>query len=116
MAEGTKSFKGLALPLNGEYEQRQITAADDMATLTGATSQTGDFIVCQNSSGTEKFVVDVNGDGQINTHDLVDLTADWLATCPDPTDPCLCRDVNGDGTIDMDDLEDLTDQWLADCL
>lgn len=61
MAEGTKSFKGLALPLNGEYEQKQITAAADMATLTGVSGQTGDFIVCQGSTGTEVFVVSSTG-------------------------------------------------------
>lgn len=61
MAEGNKTYKGLALPLNGEYEQKQITAATDMVSLTGASGQTGDFIVAQNSSGTEKFVVDANG-------------------------------------------------------
>jgi len=61
MAEGNKSYKGLALPLNGEYEQTQLTAATDMVTLTGASGQTGDFIVCQDSSGNEKFVVDSDG-------------------------------------------------------
>lgn len=61
MTEGTGTYKGMAPPLLGEYEQTQQTAATDMVTLTGASSQTGDFLVCQNSSGTEKFCVDVNG-------------------------------------------------------
>lgn len=61
MTEGTGTYKGMAPPLLGEYEQTQQTAATDMVTLTGASSQTGDFLVCQNSSGTEKFYVDVNG-------------------------------------------------------
>lgn len=61
MAEGNKTYKGLAVPLNGESEIKQTTAAADILTLTGATSQAGDFLVAQNSSGTEKFVVDKNG-------------------------------------------------------
>lgn len=61
MPEGTLAYKGLALPLNGEYEQKQINLASDMVTLTGVASQTGDFIVCQNSSGTEVFVVSSAG-------------------------------------------------------
>jgi hypothetical protein len=61
MAEGDKTYLGLAAPLNGEYEQFQITVATDMVTLTGGASQTGDFLVCQNSSGTEKFVIDKDG-------------------------------------------------------
>jgi hypothetical protein len=30
-------------------------------TISGATSQTGDFIVCRDVDGTEKFVIDVDG-------------------------------------------------------
>ena len=48
---------GLAPPLNGEYEQTQQTAATDMVTLTGAASMTGDFVVAQNSTGAELFVL-----------------------------------------------------------
>jgi hypothetical protein len=62
MAEGTKTYNGLAVPLFGESEIQQQTLATDILTLTGASSQTGDFIVCQNSSGTENFVVDKDGD------------------------------------------------------
>lgn len=61
MAEGTDTYKGLAVPLFGDFEIRQRTAATDIVTLAGATSQSGDFIVCQNSSGTEKFVVEDSG-------------------------------------------------------
>jgi hypothetical protein len=59
---------------------------------------------------------DVNRDGEINMDDLVDFTAQWLANCPDTTDPCLCRDVNGDGVVDSDDLATFTADWLATCL
>ena len=61
MAEGTSTFEGLAAPLFGEYEQTQQTIANDMVTLTGKASMSGDFVVCQNSSGTELFYVDKSG-------------------------------------------------------
>jgi hypothetical protein len=45
------------VPLLGESEIVQRTAATDILTITGASSQTGDFLVCRNSAGTEKFYV-----------------------------------------------------------
>ena len=62
MAPGDKTFKGLAVPLNGESEIKQITLGTDILTITGVTSQTGDFLVLRNSSNTEQFVVNVDGD------------------------------------------------------
>ena len=61
MAEGTSTFEGLSLPRLGEYEQVQQDPTLDMVTLTGSTGQTGDFIVCQDSSLSEVFVVDASG-------------------------------------------------------
>jgi len=61
MAEGNKSYEGLAVPLFGESEIEQQVAATDILTLTGAASQTGDFLVCQNSTGAEKFVISSAG-------------------------------------------------------
>ena len=61
MAEGSDTYMGLAVPLFGDFEIKQRTAATDIATITGASGQTGDFIVAQNSAGTEKFVVDKDG-------------------------------------------------------
>ena len=61
MTVGTRTFMELAVPLNGECQIKQETAATDIITVTGASSQTGDFLVLRNSSNTEKFVVDVNG-------------------------------------------------------
>ena len=61
MAEGTSTFEGLSLPRLGEYEQVQQALATDMATLTGAASMTGDFLVCQDSDGTEVFAVSSSG-------------------------------------------------------
>jgi len=61
MAEGTKTYEGLAVPIYGESEIQQQTAATDILTLTGAGSQSGDFLVCQSNTGTEVFVVSSSG-------------------------------------------------------
>lgn len=61
MATGNSTFLGLAVPLFGESEIKQQTAATDILTITGATSQSGDFITCQNVSGTDKFAVRDDG-------------------------------------------------------
>ena len=61
MAEGNKTFMGLAVPLFGEAEIQQQTAATDILTLTGAASQTGDFLVLQNSTGAELLVISSSG-------------------------------------------------------
>ena len=61
MTEGTSTFMGLAPALLGESEIIQQTAATDILSITGAASQSGDFIVAQNSTGTELFVVSSSG-------------------------------------------------------
>lgn len=61
MAEGNSSYKGLAVPLAGESEIKQITAANDIITLTAITGATGDFLVCQTAGGGELAVIDANG-------------------------------------------------------
>lgn len=61
MTVGTCTYMGLALPVKGEAELAQTTAATDILTITGAGSQSGDFLVCRISDGTEKFAVDVSG-------------------------------------------------------
>jgi hypothetical protein len=62
MAEGTNSWNALALPLNGNYEQKGISSTLDMATLTQVSGGTGDFIVCQSAGGGELFVVARSGE------------------------------------------------------
>ena len=56
--------KGTSAPLNsmlnGEFEVVQKTAATDIMTLTGASGQSGDFLVC-NANGTEVLTIDVSG-------------------------------------------------------
>ena len=61
MAAGDKTYGGLGVPLNGEFEIKQITLGTDIMTITGATSQSGDFIVCRDVDQTEVFSVDVDG-------------------------------------------------------
>ncbi len=100
MAEGTNSYKGLALPLNGEYEQTQLAAASDMVTLTGKSGQTGDFLVCQNSSGTEKFVVDASGKVRftfLTTAPTTGLTAGdmFLVKASTNVQLAVCTDTTG---------------------
>lgn len=68
MAEGNENYKGLAVPLWGESEITQITAATDILTLTAVTAATGDFLVAQTAGGGEVFVIDADGAiGGLNT-------------------------------------------------
>ena len=67
MAEGDSTFEGLAVPLYGESEIQQQDTTYDILTLTSAAGNTaGDFIVCQDSDGTEPFVVEDDGRCRIN--------------------------------------------------
>ena len=56
---------GTTIPINGvfngEFNITQLTAATDLVTLSGAASQTGDFLVGRDSSNNERFVVDKSG-------------------------------------------------------
>lgn len=63
MAEGSKiGFQG-NVPLDGESNIVQTVAglASDVLTITGAAGQTGDFLVCQLSDGTEQFALTSSG-------------------------------------------------------
>ena len=79
MAEGTNTYEGLAVPLFGESVIAQQTGATDILTLTGGNGQTGDFLVCQSSTGTEKFVVAYDGAltvaGAVGLSDSVTMAA-----------------------------------------
>src|SRR3989304_3297692 len=65
MAEGSSSYMDMAAPLypkdGVEIKQQGASSAVDILTLTAAASGTGDFLVAQNSSGTELFVIDSAG-------------------------------------------------------
>lgn len=66
MATGSNTFKGLAVPLQGESNITQLAIANDILTITAATSNTSDYLVCENSSGTENFFVKSTGNVRIN--------------------------------------------------
>lgn len=70
MATGTSTYKGLAVPLNGEFECKQDTAATDFVTLTGDSSISGNFLVLR--AGTTNKVV-INSSGNIATEGHVTL-------------------------------------------
>jgi hypothetical protein len=61
MATGNKSYEGLAVPLFGESNIVADTAGNDILTITGAGSHTGDFLVCRDSDETELAVIDIAG-------------------------------------------------------
>lgn len=61
MTAGNKTFLGLAVPLYGEATIEQETAATDILTIEGASAQTGDYLVCKDSSGNEGFVISSTG-------------------------------------------------------
>jgi|SRR3990167_308753 len=79
MAEGTKTFEGLAVPLFGESEIQQQTAASDILTLTGAASMSGDFVVLQDSSGNELFYITNEGEVNIAVNSTAATSAISLA-------------------------------------
>ncbi len=61
MAPGTDSWKSLGVPLFGDFELRNRTDGTDHVTLTAASGDTGDFIVCRNNAETEIFVISASG-------------------------------------------------------
>ena len=62
MAEGNENYKGLAVPLYGESEIVQQTAATDILTLTATSGASGDFLVAQTAGGGEVFVIGAAGE------------------------------------------------------
>lgn len=58
MPEGVMSYEGLSVPLFGESEIVQQDITKDILTLTSAASNTSDFLVLQNSSGSELFRIE----------------------------------------------------------
>ena len=79
MAEGSKTYKGLAVPLYGESEIKQSVAATDILTLTAITGATGDFLVCQTAGGGEVFVVGADGTLTVGSTVTVSAQATALA-------------------------------------
>jgi len=80
MATGNSTYKGLAVPLWGESQIHQVTAANDMITLTAVTAATGDFLVCETAGGGELVVVDASG--YITAQRLMLGAANGVTTAP----------------------------------
>lgn len=57
-----KPTVGMNVPLNTESNIKQEDAANDILTITQVASATGDFLVMENSSGTDLGYFDSNGD------------------------------------------------------
>ena len=53
---------------------------------------------------------DLNGDGFVDTTDLVSLLASW-GPCPPPCPPTCNGDINGDCTVGVSDLISLLSNW-----
>jgi len=66
MTTGDRTFKGLAVPLNGESEIKQITAGTDLLTLTGADSMASDFLVLRDADKSEILFVQFDGRTRLN--------------------------------------------------
>ena len=62
MAVGSNNYKGLAVPLYGEFEQVGQTTANDQVTWTAKGGATGDLMVWRSSAGTEYMFIAANGD------------------------------------------------------
>lgn len=61
MAEGNKTYMGLAVPLDGNFEITGESTSLDIMTITNAATTAGDFISCQTANATEVFVVEDDG-------------------------------------------------------
>ena len=81
MAVGTKTYKGMAVPLNGEAHIKQITAATDIWTVTRITAGTGDFLVLRQNDGTEELYVESTGDLMLRAGNYINLGA-TVTTAP----------------------------------
>lgn len=61
MPPGDSTWKGLAVPLYGESQIHQVTAANDILTLTAISGATGDFLVFETAGGGEVVVFGASG-------------------------------------------------------
>lgn len=61
MTVGNRSYEGMSVPLKGESQIVQETLGNDILVIEGAASQSGDFLVCRDSSETEKVYVTKDG-------------------------------------------------------
>jgi uncharacterized repeat protein (TIGR01451 family) len=59
---------------------------------------------------TKPLSADLNGDGVVNTADLVSLASHWLWTCDQPNG-CDGADIDWDGVVNLSDILFLSNQW-----
>lgn len=78
MATGSNTYEGLAVPLLGESEIVQQTAANDILTIRQASASSGDALVIRNSASNNQF--GVNSLGQIRTMVLATVALASLTT------------------------------------
>ncbi len=78
MAAGTNTYDGLAVPLLGESEIVQQTAANDILTIRQASASSGSPLVVRNSSSTNVF--GLNSLGAIRTMVLSTIALASLAS------------------------------------
>jgi len=102
MATGTKTWRGGAVPLFGEFTVKQQTGADDVVTVQGGNNQTGDFMVLRDSTSTERFVVEDGGNIVVTQKAAADVGLKLLRAST-PTAHAIKIADNGDGT---------TKQWV----
>lgn len=73
MTVGNRSWEG-AVPLVGEFECIQETAATDFMTFTGKSGMTGDFMNFRDSNKTELYTVESTGDNVLGKTDQTTFT------------------------------------------
>jgi len=99
MTVGNHTWAGGGVPLRGESEIEQLTLATDILTITGIASQTGDFLVCRNSSGTEKFVVDKDGDLTVASLAATGIVSGTIQTLDNGTTAPTTAELTVDGQM-----------------
>lgn len=97
MTVGSKTHKGLAVPLYGESVITGQTAATDVLTITGASAQSGDYLVVRNTNGTELLYIESAGDINLVKHNgqtaFAKLNLALLATTPTSAAGCKTGDL-----------------------
>ena len=97
MTTGTKSYNGLGVPLLGESEIIGQTAATDILTITGASSQSGDYLILRDTNEAELLVVESEGDINLKKHadhtSFAALNLALLSTFPTSAAGCVTGDL-----------------------
>ena len=68
MATGSNTYNGLGVPILGESVITGQTAATDILTITGASSQSGDYLVVRDTNSSELMYIDKDGSPRLKKH------------------------------------------------